>query len=103
MLFTTLCTGWILKKRTRKYSFAQKHKNPNIGETKTINPPSLPLEGPYLPPRGRSMGRQWRQWDVNGTPMGRQRGKIDVRCSLFPHIAIIFRNAPNIKYPQTTH
>ena len=29
-----------------------------------------------------------------------QRGKAHVRCSLFPHIAIIFRNAPNIKYPS---
>ena len=51
MLFTTLCTGWILKKHTRKLFFAQQRQKPQIGGEIPINPPSLPLEGPYLPLR----------------------------------------------------
>ena len=31
-LFTTLCTGWILKKRTIKIVFAQHRQKPKIGE-----------------------------------------------------------------------
>ncbi len=42
----------------------------------------------------------WGFWDVFkdfGPSWENQRGKTHVRCSLFPHIAILFRNAPNIK------
>ncbi len=46
MLFTTLCTGWILKKRARKIVFAQKCANPKIGEKNVYIPPLTPDQPP---------------------------------------------------------
>ncbi len=39
MLFTTLCTGWILKKRTRNIIFANMPKNKNGGGKSVYIPP----------------------------------------------------------------
>ncbi len=52
MLFTTLCTGWILKARTRKIVFAQTCQTSENWEQIPISPPLTPLEGPYLPLEG---------------------------------------------------
>ncbi len=50
MLFTTRCTGWILKKRTRKLVFLQQCQQKIIGETNSVNifpltPDQPPLKG----------------------------------------------------------
>ncbi len=51
MLFTTLCTGWILKKRTIKLVFAQKCQKSKIGKKSRLIPP---LKGPIGPFKGPS-------------------------------------------------
>ena len=53
-LFTTLCTGWILKKRTKKIAFAQHYqKSKNCKRND-----QSPFKGPYLPLR-RALFAPW--------------------------------------------
>ena len=47
MLFTTLCTGWILKKRARKIVFAQKYPKSENREKITIYSPRTPDQPPF--------------------------------------------------------
>ena len=46
MLFTTLCTGWILKTRTRKLVFLQKCKQTKIKTFFLYIPPLTPDQPP---------------------------------------------------------
>ena len=47
MLFTALCTGWILNKRVRTLIVAQTSKTLKLGETKRIYSPLTPDQPPF--------------------------------------------------------
>ncbi len=83
-LFITLCTGWILKARTRKTLFAQTYQKPQNLEKKNIliNPPSLPLEGPYSPLRRALFAPHSRSTALSGRYLTLGPSRCHIRISM---------------------
>ena len=57
MVFITLCTGWILKKRTRKLVVLQKCQKSEIGGKSVYIPPLTPDQPPFK-------GGRYLTWEV---------------------------------------